>query len=146
MAEIDKRSPVFDWETGDFVRTGKGTVDTVTGAEAVEQIIIKAFSTERGRYLIYADVDDEDRDHIYGNDTQNVLRQPISDEVKLEELKRTVEEAIIYDPWVLEVSDVEVSREPFSGEKKDGAGVYVSATIKTIFDQIIQIEEVAIYG
>jgi len=147
MAEIDKRTPIFDWEKGDFVRDNQNAAATVTGGAAVEQIALKALHTVRGVYLIYADVDNEDLHHKYGNDTENVLRQDISEEVKIEELKRAVVEALIYDPWITDVYEVDISREPGTvqlGKESDAA--YISLKISTIFDQDVTLEGVSLNG
>lgn len=143
MAESDKRSPVFDWEAGDFVKDNQGAVLTVTEGEAMKQIVLKALNTVRGVYAIYANVDDEDLNHKYGNDTENVLRQDISEEVRIAELKRAVYEALIYDPWVTDVYDISVSREPEGvqiGREIDAA--YMSCKISTIFDKDITLDGV----
>jgi hypothetical protein len=137
--ESEKRTPVFDWEIGDFKTDPQGRIVTVTEQEAVEQIAIKAVNTVRGVFLIYGNVDDEDLDHKYGSDVQNVLRAPISEDLRLEELKRAVREALIYDPWVEDVYDVEVTRE---GVEPDAG--YVDLKIRTIFNTEIPLERVTV--
>jgi hypothetical protein len=157
--EYEKRTPVFDWEAGDFVKDQKGGILTVTEGAAMEQIAIKALNTVRGVYLIYADVEDEDRNHKYGSDVEHVQRQPLSEEVRLEEFKRAVTEALIYDPWITDVTDVTVSRSPdplteeerlnplaVQGEVKATDAVYISLTLQTIFDREVTIERGLLNG
>lgn len=147
MAESDKRSPVFDWEAGDFVKDNQGAVKTVTEGEAVIQVAMKALNTVRGVYLIYANVDDEDLNHKYGNDTENILKQDISEEVRISELKRAIYEALIYDIWITDVYDITVSREPDGvqiGKEIDAA--YLSCKLSTIFDKDITLDGVNLNG
>ncbi|WP_332648903.1 DUF2634 domain-containing protein [Lysinibacillus sp. 54212] len=145
MSEQDKRVPVFDWEKGDFIRDMQGNVKTVSGAEAVQHITMKALNTIRGVYLIYADLDNEDLHHKYGSDVDLVKKQDISDEVKLEEMKRAIVEALIYDPWITDVLDVEVSRSSLEGRNETDAA-YMSCTIKSIFGVDVQLEGVSLNG
>lgn len=146
MAESDKRSPVFDWEKGDFVKDNQNAVATVTGSEAVKQITLKALNTVRGIYAIYADLEDPDLHHKYGSDVESVLRQNISEDFRIEELRRAVVEALVYDPWILEVYDVDVSRVPDSGLQGEAAAGYISLKIRTIFDTEINLEGVELNG
>lgn len=132
----DKKSPVFDWLTGDFSTDINGKVLIVGGAEAAEQIIIKAEQTTRGRFRIYANPDNALLDHKYGNDASIILTRPdITDAVRLSELRRAVKEALIYDPWIRDVVDVVIARQ-------DANDVYVNFTAKTLFDKDVTIEGV----
>lgn len=111
MANDDTRiTPVFDWINGEFVRDAQGNVLTAAGFEAVQQVIIKAQQTPRGEALIYADLDNPDINHKYGSDVQATLRSDLDDAAKLSELKRNVRDALIYDPWITDVSSVTITR------------------------------------
>lgn len=146
MAESDKRTPVFDYAAGDFVKDNQGAILTVTEGAAMEQIALKALITVRGVHRIYANIE-EDRNHKYGNDTENVLRQDVSEEVRIAELKRAIYEALIYDPWVTDVYDISVSRDPEGiqvGGEIDAA--YMSCKLSTIFDKDITLDGVNLNG
>lgn len=114
MASKDNRkTPVFDWQAGEFVTDLAKQVQTTTGAAAVGQIVIKAQQTIRGAYLIYA-ADPEvegSRGHTYGSDVDNIRKSDLPDAAKLSELERAVREAVIYDPWVRDVRDISISRQ-----------------------------------
>jgi Protein of unknown function (DUF2634) len=159
MAEEDKRSPIFNWETGEFEVDLQNRVITVTEGAAMEQIILKAQNTARGVYLIYANVDDPDRNHIYGSDTWEVLREPdLPETVRIDELKRAIREAIEYDPWVTEVSEIRISRTPEGGQPDELNpaflspnipeldAVYCTLTVSTIWDNNVTIEGVQLDG
>lgn len=137
----DRKTPVFDWEKGDFVTDISGVIQTVTGMQAAEQIIIKAQTTTRGRFTIYQHTENPKLDHKYGSDAPITLTRPgISDAVRLSEIKRNIAEAIVYDPFILDVVDVLAYR-------LEGDEVYTAFTAVTIFDKKpIVVEGVLAYG
>lgn len=139
--EYEKRTPVFDWEKGDFAVDLQGCVTTATENEAVAQIVTKAQQTVRGAFLIYADPNDPGYDHKYGSEAHDVLTQPISEDVRLSELRRAISEAILYDPWVLEVSAVTITKETVNGVP----GYVATLTIRTVFDTELTIEGVRLH-
>ena len=151
VPENEKRTPVFDWIAGDFKRDIRGNIVTATQQEAAVEVIIKALQTKRGIYLIYGSFDD-DLDHKYGNDTWDILaNQEISDEVRIDEIKRAIEEALVYDPWILEVYDIEVTRDhkalqDFWQRRPEVDAVYASFKVSTIFDSALAIEGIVIEG
>lgn len=114
MASTDNRkTPIFDWDTGEFATDLANGIKTATGAAAVEQIILKAQQTMRGLFLIYA-ADPEVADskgHTYGSDVDNVRKSNLPESAKLSEMERAVQEALIYDPWIKAVRDVSVQRQ-----------------------------------
>lgn len=135
--ESEKRSPVFDWENGEFLLDHANNVMTVTEQEAAEQIIIKALQTARGAFLIYANVDDEDLHHKYGSDVPDIQKDgTISQQVKEDEIKRAVEEALIYLDWVNEVNNIALNT--------DNADPEVSLDVVTVFDRVIEIKGAAL--
>lgn len=135
-AENEKRTAVFDWEKGDFMVDPQGRVVVATEADAVAQIVIKAQQTARRLYLIYGDFNKE-RDHKYGTDVAAILtRGGLSEEARTSELKRAIKEALVYDPWVTDVTDINIYRETTkldTGEEK--ALDYASFNVKHIFGQ-----------
>jgi hypothetical protein len=114
MASKDNRkTPVYDWQAGEFATDASGKVRTATGAAAVEQIVIKAQQTIRGLFLIYA-ADPEvegSRGHTYGSDVDNIRISDLPTAAKLSEMERAVKEAVIYDPWIRDVRDITVQRQ-----------------------------------
>lgn len=156
VQEYEKRTPVFDFEAGDFVTDLQGRVVTVTEAEAVVQIALKALQTVRGVWLIYANSEDDARDHTYGNDTLNVMRAPgLSEKARLSEIERAIKEALIYDPWITRVTDIRIKRRkdltgnepyiPAGGDHVNIDEVYASYTVHHIFGTT-EIEGVALNG
>lgn len=135
VEEYQKKTPAFDWEKGDFATDPQRRVITVTEEQAIEQIILKALQTQRGIFLIYADPENEDNDHKYGNDSRAILAADLSDDARISELQRAVKEAIIYLPGVLEVFDISVARQGASD-------VTASFKVKTIFDRVYEFEGV----
>ena len=148
IPENELKTPVFDWDTGDFLVDARDQVVCVTGSAAAQQIAVKALQTIRGVFLIYADIEDEDLDHKYGNDTENVLKEDLTEETRLSEIERAIEESLIYDPWITEVREIVLKR-------KNGPGTYgqdadhleadeveASLTINTIFDEDIDLQGV----
>ena len=133
------KSPVFDFDKGDFVVDGLGAVQVVEDAEAVAQVAVKALQTERGKYEIYLNRVDEDLNHKYGADIIDVVvRKGLLNEVLMLELKNAVKEALIYDEEITAVSNIEITL---------GIGsVEVSADITTIYDTTTSIEGVLISG
>lgn len=133
--ESEKRTPLFDWEKGEFVLDLNGRVKTATGQKAAAEIIFKAQQTARGVYEIYADVDDPDLNHKYGSEAQDIAtRRDLTAGTRLSELQRAMREAIIYDPWVLDAYNFTLTQE--------GDQVYADFWVRTIFDEVLQIEGV----
>lgn len=143
VTDEEKRVPVFDWQRGDFLLDLQGSVVTVTQAEAVEQIVIKAQQTVRGAFLIYANLDDPTLDHVYGNDAASILTAgDLPDDVRMDELKRAAEESLIYDPWITAVEDIVIKRRSevtaddgfvLSDDPAPGDEIYASFTVQHIF-------------
>lgn len=138
--ENEKRTPVFDWDKGEFAVNLNKAVVTAAEGEAVKQIILKAYSTARGVFLIYANVEDPEDDHVYGNDAQEVLtRADLNEEARISELERAIEEALIHDPWITEVYDIVIER---LGTDEATA----SFKVGTVFDREVIIEGVELNG
>jgi hypothetical protein len=134
MISQELKSPVFDWDAGDFA-TIAGGVRAAQHGDAVAQVIIKAQATPRGIYPIYARPDDQTLDHKYGSDVADILtRRELTEEARVSELKRAIVEAIQYDPWVLEVLDVNVYQ-----DKDDDSGesaYFADYKVRTVFDTV----------
>lgn len=138
----DKRkTPVFDWLNGEFLMDFQGGVVLATESKAAVQVIVKAQQTKRGVFLVYADVENPALNHKYGSDVHDIaVRRDITEEVRISEIKRAVKEAVIFDPWVEDVTDIEVYKErDMDGVLKD----FVKYNVKTIYDSV-SVEGVAI--
>ncbi len=151
LADItEQKTPLFDLEAGEFVMDARNRVVCVTGGEGVLMIAMKALKTVRGIFLIYADLDDEELDHVYGSDVELIMQEDLTEEARLSEMERAISESLIYDPWVTDVTNLVLKRRGGPGQYGENADhlapdeVEISMTIKTIFDQDVQLEGVII--
>lgn len=133
------KSPVFDYDKGDFIIDGLGAVKIVEDAEAVAHVAVKALQTERGKYELYVNVVDPELSHKYGADIIDVvIRRGLPNDILMLELKNAVKEALIYDPEITAVSNITITLG--NGE------VEVSADLSTVYDKVLSIEGVLISG
>ena len=100
---------------------------TVDGIEAVKQMIYKTLMTDRYRFEIY--------DWNYGVELDDLLGKP--KEFVKAELPRRIEDALIVDDRVEEVTDFEFT-------DIDKTTLAVKFTVKTIFGDIEADKEVSI--
>lgn len=136
MEEKDKESPLYDWEKGEFVIGMAGQVTTAVGQDAVPIILEKAQRTPRGRYAIYADLENSDLNHKYGSDVFDVIaNKDLDEDTKISEVERTTAEAIQYDPWIAEVYDVTATKTAIDLYDAD-------YTVRTTFNNILEMEGV----
>lgn len=142
MADL-RKVPAFDWDKLEFVTGPGGTIKTFTGQEAAAHVAVKAQQTQRGKYLIYGNMENPSANHIYGSDVHDILvRQELTKAVRTSELERAASEAITYDPWITEIRDISVY------EQADTGGVtrlYEDMTLVTVFGDV-RLEGVPIYG
>jgi len=103
--EIDEEESVFephqtyryDYETGEI------TSELIDGIEAVRQFAYFALRTPRYAYSIYSD--------DYGSEIEELLSDAeVTTEFKKMELPRLIEEALIYDDRISEVTDFEIEQ------------------------------------
>jgi hypothetical protein len=138
--EFERRSPIFDWDKGDFAQNPDGSVKTATQGAAAEQIIVKALQTPRARFLIYANLEDEDLDHKYGSDVPDILRDyTISQEVKKDEVQRAIADALMYLDWVESVENV-----TFAVIDGEIGAIEANFDVLTIWDEVISMQGVTI--
>lgn len=143
MAEITElRVPVFDFDTGEFVTGLDGKVKTYTGSQAVGMIAIKAEMTERGVYPVYSDYENEEENHVYGSDAKAYgICGDYPKSVRMSEVRRAVEEAIAYDPWIDSVDSVDV----VEGQDKEGNLCFiVTVEFTDIFRNEVLVEGVEV--
>ena len=144
MADDTRKTPVFDWEAGEFLTDFQGGVVTATEGKAAEQVILKAQATPRGMYLIYGDLDNPELNHKYGSDVIDIaVRQDLSKEVRESEIKRAIKEALVYDAWVTDIGEITLYQAvDTDGVLKD----FATFTVSTIYDEEIEVKGVAING
>lgn len=83
--------------------SGKFTGQVVEGVEALKGWIYFALRIARYRYPIYS--------WNYGCELETVISQTFDDEYLESEVKRFIEEALLINPYITEISDVAVSKE-----------------------------------
>lgn len=131
------KNVVFDYDAGDFAVDGLGAIQVVEDSQAVAHAAMKALHTERGKYEIYGNQDNEELNHKYGTDaTDIVIRAGLPGDVVDVELKNAVHEALIFDP---EIKSVDVS-----SVTRVNDGIEVTAQISTIYDTTETVEGVTI--
>lgn len=101
-------------------RFSAGQPVEVTGRDAVAVWCWKALNTARGRFEIYT------RD--FGTDTENLIGQSCTDDVKQSEAVRYVREALEPNPYVSAVRQIGVE---FEGER-----LTISCTVSTIYGEV----------
>jgi len=97
------KSYLFDFSTGDFVvRDGK--LVECDGIEAVKVWIEKILRTEKGRFHIYDDTEYGARieDLVVGNSYSVAFIES--------ELKREIEDALLQNPQISSVSNIQITR------------------------------------
>ena len=151
MADItEQKTPLFDLEAGEFVMDARNRIVCVTGGEGVLMIAMKALKTIRGVFLIYADLEDDELDHVYGNDVELIMQEDLTEEARLSEMERAIEEALIFDPWINGVTDLVLKRRGGPGQYGENADhlapdeIEISMTIQTVFDQDALLEGVVL--
>lgn len=97
-----------------------GSPVVIEGAEAVKVWAWKALQAVRYRYEIYS--------WDYGNEAENLIGQPYSQELKESEAARYVRECLTVNPYITDVSDVAVN---FSVDV-----LQIAATITTIYGEV----------
>lgn len=110
----------IDYETGEI------TNEIIDGTEAVQQAVHMALQTPRFSHFIYSD--------DYGSEIAELLADnEVTEEFKMMELPRMIEEALIYDDRISEVTDFEI--------EQVGDSFHVKFTV--VSDEgILEVEEV----
>lgn len=127
------KTPVFDWAKGEFKTDSQGGVVVIENAQALEQIVCKIHATPRGVALIYADPDNSELNHKYGSDVLDImLHAELSEDERDSEIKRAIKDALIFDPWIDDVTEISLSYEAVDGVMH----VYASYELSTVFDTI----------
>lgn len=81
---------------------GEITNETIEGKEAVMQFILMALKTPRFAHFIYSD--------DYGSEIEELIAdKEVTDEFKLSDLPRLIEEALVYDERIEDVTDININ-------------------------------------
>ena len=91
-----KRSYYFDFEKGDFVRSGGGKVVHSTGTEAWEQWCIKALVTTKHACFAYPN---------HGSEALSAINTPDRKEAE-SNLRRTIKETLLANPLTERVDNI----------------------------------------
>lgn len=138
-----KKTPVFDWATGQFALGVGGTVKTATDAEAVAMIAQKALNTQLGKYSVYADYEDFSKNHIYGSRVHDIaVRRGLPEAVRLSEIERETKEALRYDPRIKEVTSVSV----YTGYENGEQCIYTDIELVTVYNKQVELKGVRVNG
>lgn len=138
-----KKTPVFDWATGQFALGVGGTVKTATGTEAVAMIAQKALNTQLGKYSVYADYEDFSKNHIYGSRVHDIaVRRDLPEAVRLSEIERETKETLRYDPRIKEVTSVSV----YTGYENGEQCIYTDIELVTVYNKQVEVKGVRVNG
>lgn len=106
MAEAETESlPLYKEVAWDFERNipliEKGDFKIVEGNEAIKTWVFKTMKTERFRYLIYS--------WHYGSELQSLIGRSYTPNLTKAESIRYIKEALLINPYIRNVSNVEVT-------------------------------------
>lgn len=123
-AEQTKELPLYREVAWDYKRNipvwSGGAPVFVTGAEAVLVWAWKALQVPRFRYEIYT--------RNYGNECEELIGQPYTEELKRSEAVRYVRECLEINPYIQEVDDITV-------EFLNG-GLQISCRLVTVYGEV----------
>lgn len=97
----------------------KGDIKIVEGNEAIKTWVYKAMKTERFRYLIYS--------WDFGSELDGLIGQSYTPNLTKAESIRYIKEALLINPYIRNVSNVEVTF--------DRGKLYITAKLETIYGE-----------
>lgn len=97
----------------------KGDFKVVEGNEAIKTWVYKAMKTERFRYLIYS--------WDFGSELDGLIGQSYTPNLTKAESIRYIKEALLINPYIRNVSNVEVTF--------DRGKLYITAKLETIYGE-----------
>jgi hypothetical protein len=109
---VFKPAPLFDFDTGDFVRDGANRVVMVDGRDAYIIWVLKALKTQQGACLAYMDA---------GIDYEDAMSETPREAVQAA-FERTITEALMRHPCTERVFDFEF--------EWDSDSLYMAFTVK----------------
>ena len=95
--QVFKPAPLFDFDTGDFVRDGANRVVMVEGRDAYIEWVLKILKTQQGAWLSYMDA---------GIDYEAALSE-VNREAVQSAFERTITDALMCHPCTERVYDFE---------------------------------------
>lgn len=98
--DMGMMTPLFDFETGEFVKGSNDELLVDDGIEGLKNVISKTILTVRGALPIYS----ED----YGCEAKDDMRLDISDDVKRLFIADSLVDAIQYDDRIVSIDEVDV--------------------------------------
>lgn len=104
LAEKKESIPIYKEVAWDFesnkmvIKNGMPVI--VEGNEAIKVWIYKAIKTERYKYLIYS--------WDYGCELEGLIGKGLPNSLIKAEVKRYIEEALLINPYILSIDDMEV--------------------------------------
>ena len=113
------RDVAWDCNSGKPIYSG-GRPVMVEGAEAIRGWCWRALNTVRCRHDIYT--------WDYGNEVENLIGQRFSSEVKEAEAIRYIREALVVNPYIVSVEQVDVT---FTGSK-----LTIYCEVETIYGEV----------
>jgi hypothetical protein len=122
------RSWAFDWERGQFLRSGEAPRG-VSGLEALKVWIIKTLLVTRGQLAIYSDT--------YGLDDINAFGRPYDTGVAAA-WSDAIESALLVHDRIASIENTSFDYDPLDD------AVLVSFTVVTDTDELVDIQEVAL--
>ncbi|MEK4636894.1 DUF2634 domain-containing protein [Bacillus sp. FSL W8-0519] len=117
-------TPLFDFETCEFVTDANGAVTIDEGQRGMANLIEKIHRAPRNAYRVYND--------DYGTEARSVLiDQNLNEAAKILRLKEAIRDSLIYDDRIIDVSVIKIERQ--SDEKSAFVAEY---TVYTIYGNI----------
>ena len=111
----------FDFESKQL-KTKGGKYYYVEKNEALKIWIWKALFTSRYSYLAYST--------DYGNEIYTLIGRYLDKELLYSELRRMIEEALLCNPYIVSLSDFDITRE--------GAKVTCNFSVNTVYGNVAQ--------
>lgn len=120
-----KKTFIFDFEKKEFVVDTMNHIVTTTDNETIIRgVVEKLFNDTRYRHLIY--------DNSRGNEIPDLIAQDEPYEVFECELKRLIQESLIYHPYIKNVTNIDI--------RQDGPSIYASFMVEAIDGIIFAVE------
>ena len=111
-----KKTFIFDFENKEFVVDTMNNIITTTDNETIVRgVVEKILNDTRYRFAIY--------DKSWGNEIPDLLAQDEPFEVYETEIKRLLREALVYHPYIKDVTNIEITQ--------SGESVYASFIVES---------------
>lgn len=126
VAVTPKKTFIFDFEKKDFVVDTMNNIITTTDNETIIRgVVEKLLNDTRYRHAIY--------DRTWGNEIPDLLAQDEPYEVFETEIKRLLREALVWHPYIKDVTDIEITQ--------SGDSIYASFIVEAANGIILEYYE-----